>query len=260
MTVFFLFACKSQYSLQQFDEKNPTGEEENIVAEDSAIIESDEPNELESEELEEESNEPSDESIEEPETEEPVQEPDYCTPFDNFSDWNYFGDGNWHIENNLLYENQGGYYATTAYLYDFGYSSYFAMEVEAQWEGNLNDLSGFVFNLDPQTGRHWTATIDDPQGDYGRYSPNGAILISQCLWDECTIIAQDSGLDMHASPNIDTVQLKMEMIGEHILFYWNGTLAFSQTIPHITGPGTVGLYSNDNDGGVIYDNFCITVE
>ena len=33
---------------------------------------------------------------------------------------------------------------------------------------------------------------------------------------------------------------------------------FSQTVNGLPS-GTVGLYSNDNDGGVIYDNFCVYI-
>ena len=35
-------------------------------------------------------------------------------------EWTFFGDGNWHGDNGILYENRGGYYASVAYMYDFG--------------------------------------------------------------------------------------------------------------------------------------------
>ena len=251
------FACSSNYGLNNVSEKAPLGGEEEITTEtEEAVVEEESTEEIE----ETEEQEP--EEIEEIETEErePEEpEPDYCTPFDDFSEWNYFGDGNWHINNNLLYENQGGFYATTAYLYDFGQSISYSMEVNAFWEGSLNDLSGFVFNLDPNTGRYWTANIDDPQGDYSRYNPNGAIVISRCLWDNCTVIAQDSSTHMMANVG-EVVNLKLDITNSWVSFYWNGQLAFSQEVPNAQGPGIVGLYSNDNDGGVIYDDFCIYVD
>ena len=261
MFLSFIFACSSAYNLANVQEKNNEGAEPS--SEDEVIV-------LEEPSAEPSQEEPSEEPIEEPE-EEPVpeptsepedtteEEPEFCTEFDDFSQWNYFGDGNWYIDNNLLYENQGGYYATTAYLYNFGISNGFSMEVTAQWQGSLNDLSGFVFNLDPQTGHHWTVTIDDPQGDYGRYEPAGGILVSECVWDECSMVARDSSLFMNAPSGSPAVHLRMEVQGEQLNVYWDGTLAFSQQVQGITGPGVVGLYSNDNDGGVIYDDFCIDV-
>ena len=62
---------------------------------------------------------------------------------------------------------------------------------------------------------------------------------------------------MHAPSGSAAVQLRMEVHGELLNVYWNGILAFSQVVSGIQGPGVVGLYSNDNDGGVIYDDFCI---
>jgi len=239
------FACSSNYALNNVSEDSPQGS--------FSVTELDPLEEVEAaEELEEET--------EANPSEEDVEISDYCTPFEDFSEWSFFGDGNWHIENNVLYENKGGYYATTAYLYDFGQTSSFSMEVDARWEGNLNDLSGFVFNLDPDSGTHWTATIDDPQGDYERYSPNGAIIISHCIWDECTPVAQDSSLEMLAMAQHDIVNMKLEISDSSVSFYWNHTLALSQEIPNIGGPGIVGLYSNDNDGGVMYDDFCIYID
>ena len=255
MFLSFIFACSSAYNLSNVKEKENQGAD---LSEEVSVVEEEPTEETVEEPTEETVEEPEEEPIPEPTSEtEETEEPDFCTEFEDFSQWNYFGDGNWYIDNNLLYENQGGYYATTAYLQDFGLANGFAMEVTAQWEGSLNDLSGFVFDLDLQTGHHWTVTIDDPQGDYARYEPAGGILVSECVWDECSIAARDSSLLMNAPSGSPAVHLRMEVSGEQIDVYWDGTLAFSQQVQGINGPGVVGLYSNDNDGGVIYDNFCI---
>ena len=255
MFLSIIFACSSAYNLSNVQEKNNDGSEPS--SEEEVAIEEEPSSQPSTEEVIDESEE---EPVLEP-TSEPEditeEEPDFCTEFNDFSQWNYFGDGNWYIDNNLLYENQGGYYATTAYLQDFGNSLSFAMDVTAQWEGSLNDLSGFVFNLNHQTGHHWTVTIDDPQGDYQRYEPSGGILVSECVWDECSLVARDSSLLMNVPSGAAPVHMRMEVFGEQINVYWNGVLAFSQQVSGISGPGVVGLYSNDNDGGVIYDDFCI---
>ena len=42
----------------------------------------------------------------------------------------------------------------------------------------------------------------------------------------------------------------------------DGTSVLTATVPEVdgTGPGVVGVYSDDNDGGVWFDNYCVWVE
>ena len=42
----------------------------------------------------------------------------------------------------------------------------------------------------------------------------------------------------------------------------DGFTALKASVPEIagSGPGVVGLYSNDNDGGVWFDNFCVWID
>ena len=52
-------------------------------------------------------------------------------------------------------------------------------------------------------------------------------------------------------------QWQLNVDGEFVEIVWEGQVVFSQNVPGIFGPGLVGLYSNDNDGGIFYDNMCV---
>ena len=128
--------------------------------------------------------EPSEEPIEEEDIDLPVAgeetpSEDYCTEFSNFDEWTFFGDGNWYVDGGILYENRGGYYASVAYMYDFGNTNAFELYVDTGWQGNLNDLAGFVFNLDPsmrpigwfESTIHKVTMGDTTQRDALRWQP-----------------------------------------------------------------------------------------
>jgi hypothetical protein len=206
------------------------------------------------------------ENIEEPVNETDVLPPagedspteNYCTEFSNFHEWSFFGDGNWHVDSGILYENRGGYYASVAYMYDFGQQEDFSLSVSTGWQGSLNDLAGFVFNLDPVEQTYWLVRIDDPQGSYERYSPTGRVEVATCDNDGCTVIAHDDASDLYFPADESLIDWGFHTQGEWLTITWNGQQVFSQAISGLPGPGLVGLYSNDNDGGVIYDNFCVT--
>lgn len=201
--------------------------------------------------------EPPEEEIPEEPPEEETPEYDYCTEFGNFDEWSFFGDGNWHVDNGILYENRGGFYASVAYTSDFGQAGDFSISVSTGWQGDLNDLAGFVFNLDPVQQTYWLVRIDDPQGSYARYSPTGRIEVARCDSNGCDILAHDDTADLYFPADETLVDWSFYTQGEVLNVVWNGQIVFSQHVAGLHGPGTVGLYSNDNDGGVIYDNFCV---
>ena len=238
-----------------------TGEVEGILAvepDDSEVMEDVEEEPAEEPINEEPEEDEVDDSEEEPPTAgEPSITEDYCTEFSNFDEWDFFGDGNWHVSNGILYENRGGFYASVAYMYDFGQQADFSLSVSTGWQGHLNDLAGFVFNLDPVQESYWLVRIDDPQGDYGRYAPTGRIEVAECDSSGCNILASDDSADLYVPADETFIDWGFTTQGELLTVSWSGQVVFSQNIAGLPGPGLVGLYSNDNDGGVIYDNFCV---
>ena len=257
MNLILLVGC-SEYN---FEDKTTFEEGTEEVVETPAEVEVDTAEDL-SEDTGVETSEPSDDPVEEEDTDLPVAgdgtpSEDYCTEFSNFDEWSFFGDGNWYVDGGILYENRGGFYASVAYMYDFGNTTSFEISVDTGWQGNLNDLAGFVFNLDPVNETYWLVRIDDPQGDYGRYNPTGRIEVASCNPSGCRVVAHDDSADLYVPANETFVSWGFTVQNQSVNVFWNGQPVFSQTVNGLPSIGTVGLYSNDNDGGVIYDNFCV---
>ena len=182
---------------------------------------------------------------------------EYCTPFNDFDGWNFIGDGNWRVENGILVENRSGFYATVAYLHDFSNHQRFSIEVSTAFNGTLNDFAGIVFNLDAANNRYWVARWEDPQGDYNRYAPTGRMEVSMCYGQNCNVLASDDQFDLTFPSDGTFATWQLNVDGEAVEILWEGQVVFSRNVSGISGPGLVGLYSNDNDGGIFYDNFCV---
>ena len=193
-------------------------------------------------------------------TGDPPLEESYCTPFDDFDGWAYLGEGEWYVESGMLTEGRNGLYEAVAYLHDLGAASHFMIQADTAWGPSGNDTSGLVWGLDGST--YYAARWDDPQNYYDRYDPTGRIDISACDGSGCTELASDASADLYWPEDMSFVTWSVEVDGPAVTVVVNGTTAFSQAVPEVegSGPGVVGVYSNDNDGGVWFDNFCVWVE
>ena len=189
-----------------------------------------------------------------------TEEESYCTPFDDFSDWSYVGDGNWHIENGVLTEGRGGLYDAVAWVSDQGGSERFYMEVEVAWSGALNDLSGLAWAVDQN--RYFAVRWDDPQGDYQRHQPPGAIDLVWCEDGSCTVLAKNAKEMLFRPSDMGFSHLAVAVDGMKVKVTVDGKPVLKAIVPEVqsSGPGVVGLYSNDNDGGVWFDNFCVWID
>ena len=166
----------------------------------------------------------------------------------------FLGDGNWYVDGGILYENRGG--TMFVHMYDFGNTNAFELYVDTGWQGNLNDLAGFVFNLD-QSMRPigwFESTIHKVTWEI---TPTGRIEVATCNPNGCRLVAHDDSADLYVPANETFVSWGFTVQGQNVNVIWNGQTVFSQTVTGLPSAGTVGLYSNDNDGGVIYDNFCV---
>jgi hypothetical protein len=191
-------------------------------------------------------------------TGEPLEEA-YCTPFDDFSGWSYTGTGSWHIEEGLLTEGRSGGYAGVAYLSDLGRADSFMIQVDTAWTATANDLTGLAWAVSGE--RYYVVRWDDPQDYYNRHDPTGAMDLSFCDGGTCTTLAFDSSADLYWPEDKTFVTWSVTVTGDYLEVVVGNTPALSATVPEIagTGPGVVGLYSNDNDGGVWFDDFCVWV-
>lgn len=188
---------------------------------------------------------------------EPELEETYCTPFDDFSGWAYTGTGEWHVDGGLLTEGRNGGYAAIAYAADLGRASHFRVQVDTAWTGNDNDLTGIAWSVNGEQA--WVARWDDPQDDYERYDPPGNMDLSWCESGGCTPSLSDSSANLYWPADKSFVTWSVEVNGSAVEVVVAGTTVLSGTVPEVlgTGPGVVGVYSNDNDGGVWFDNFCV---
>ena len=128
------------------------------------------------------------------------------------------------------------------------------------WTGTLNDLAGVAWGVDGDEA--WVVRWDDPQGDYGRHTPTGRIDLSSCSAGACTELATDGAADLYRPADQSMSTLQVAVDGARVTVTVDGVVVLVTDEPSVfgTGPGVVGLYSNDNDGGVWFDNFCVWVE
>ncbi len=182
---------------------------------------------------------------------------EYCTPFDDFSGWSYTGEGDWYVESGYLTEGRAGSYAGIAYTADMGLGTAFSIETGTAWTGNDNDLTGIAWAVNGENA--YVARWDDPQGDYERYTPTGGMDISRCDSSGCTVLYADSSADLYWPADLTFAIFRVQVNGADVQVIVNGAVVLTANLPEIagTGPGVVGVYSNDNDGGVWFDDFCV---
>ena len=181
----------------------------------------------------------------------------FCTEFADFEAWSYAGGGDWGVTDGILEEFRGGFYSSVAYTTeDMGRAESFAIQVDVSYAGSLNDLSGVVWGYGEPV---WYAVRwDDPQGDYGRHSPTGAVEVVACDADGCDILAIDSSSDIYQAADGTWSTWRVLVAGDVVRVERNGLRILETSVSAVggSGIGKVGVYSNDNDGGVFYDNFC----
>lgn len=188
----------------------------------------------------------------------------FCEDFEgSLKSWGYLGTGEWLQQYGAIHEERGGAYGAVMYTNDsMGRHDVFRMEVRTAFTGSLNDLAGLVWSVDPDASTYLVARWDDPQNDYGRHQPPGAIQVVECT-DEvtCPIIAQDPSHPLFWEADGTFVTWSVVVDHGQTTVTWDGQVVFDQYVYAADGrgPGRVGLYSNDNDGGVQFDDFCLWV-
>lgn len=189
----------------------------------------------------------------------PADEAVFCSPFDDFGDWNQAGDGAWAVVDGMMTEGRFGEYDAIAWLHDLGAADHFGVQVDVAWSGNANDLSGVVWGYDAGAG--YAVRWDDPQDYYQRYVPPGGMDLSRCEGSDCEPIAADSSADLYHPADMTFATLLAEVEGDVVRAWVDGVLVMEVQAPEVagSGPGVVGLFSDDNDGGVWFDDFCVWI-
>lgn len=189
-----------------------------------------------------------------------TEEEAYCTDFSTFEDWSYNGSGSWRIESGMLTEGRAGTYEAIAWTGDMGSAARFTVEVDIAWTGSANDFAGIAWAVSGTDAL--VVRWDDPQGYYSRYSTTGAIDIAFCSGGLCTPYIAESAADLYHPADQTFATLAVAVDHDQVDVLVDGTSVLTATVPEVdgTGPGVVGVYSDDNDGGVWFDNYCVWVE
>ena len=74
--------------------------------------------------------------------------------------------------------------------------------------------------------------------------------------------ALDASADLYRPADRTFSTLLLRVDGDHVTVEVDGVVALDARVPEAagSGPGVVGLYSNDNDGVAWFDNFCVWVD
>ena len=201
---------------------------------------------------------------------------DYYVYEDDFSDtspgdWSTFnlsGTGDWTHNGSRLIEDDGSA-LTFHYLPDMGSLTHYTISVDVQWKGNNNDTGGIVLGWDGVTNLSTTTGYtllrwDDPQGDYSQWygGSYAGLMLRECPSASC------STNDYSVINTVSTTtyswstakELAIEVDGTDVDVYLDGSLEFSTTTSTHIDPDYIGLWSDDMDGGVRFDNYVLTNE
>ena len=96
--------------------------------------------------------------------------------------------------------------------------------------------------------------LEDSIGD----TPTGAVEVAACDTEGCRILTVDSSADIYQPADGSWSTWRVSVRGVNVQVERNGVTVMNTAVPELarSGLGSVGVYSNDNDGGVFYDNFC----
>ena len=83
--------------------------------------------------------------------------------------------------------------------------------------------------------------------------------IARCDSGTCTTPAIDSYGSLYWPPDKTFAVWSVAVSGQDVAVILNGAVVMTASLPDVanTGPGVAGVYSNDNDGGIWWDEFCV---
>jgi len=141
---------------------------------------------------------------------------------------------------------------------DLGELEEFTIAVDVLSAGSANNAAGIGFAVDGASD-YWLASWLDPNDYYGTYSSGGRVELTQCVAGTCTTLGADDGTwdlsrasdewaSLAVSVNAGVIAVSLD--GLELVSYSSGTSPL--------GPGTIGLYTYDNDGEITYDDLTVT--
>jgi len=172
----------------------------------------------------------------------------------------------WHIGGNAPVWNLTGRYlveqsnATNSIAYSpyLGTLDDFTLSVDIMQGGALNNGCGIAFAVE-EGEEVLLIEWQDPTHDYGWWWYPGAIVVYELRGGSWVALASvSSGFDLSRYYS-EWANLSVSMTGSLMRIYMDDELVLSHTYSDaLDGPGRVGVWTWDNDGGVYFDNVSVT--
>ncbi|MCB9780269.1 MAG: putative metal-binding motif-containing protein [Alphaproteobacteria bacterium] len=142
---------------------------------------------------------------------------------------------------------------------DHGELDAWTVTVDTAVSGSACNAAGIVFGYEDDEN-YWLASWEDPTDYYGWYDPASEVVLAQCEAGVCEDFATDDGSEDLSFAADSWTTLAVQVDGDTITVWLHGEAVLEYIADGASpmGPGVVGLYTWDNDGGVSYDDLVIT--
>ncbi len=141
---------------------------------------------------------------------------------------------------------------------DLGELMTYTVAVDTANMGGFNDEVGIVFAFDGADS-YWIAKWRNPTGTYDWHSHLGWIELVRCEAGSCETLVEEEGPQGLTVEEGEWVRWSVTVNRGSISVVWRDREVLTyqaNTAP--VGPRHIGLWTYDNDGGVVYDNLAVT--
>jgi len=133
----------------------------------------------------------------------------------------------------------------------------YTVSVDIMQMGTSNNASGLAFALEESEELLLIEWLD-PTGYYGWYSGTGGIVLYEYTGTWTLLASVTTSMDLTRGYE-EWATLGVRVDDDVLRIYLDGDLVLSHTYAGILrGPGRVGVWSHDNDGGVYFDDVTVT--
>ncbi len=177
-------------------------------------------------------------------------------------DWLDMGGGNtpsWSMDSGVLGEISNSA-LSIAYGPDLGELVSYTVSVEGMSAGGMNNLVGLAFCYAGPSS-YLAARWLDPNGYYGEFPMGGNVDLAVCSYGVCTALGADASGQPLVAGYSEWVGLSVTVDGGQAEVSWGGQVVVTAELPEAAGEGPqrIGVLTDDNDSGVVYDDIAVTV-
>ena len=133
----------------------------------------------------------------------------------------------------------------------------FTLSVDIMQGGRANNGCGIAFAVE-ESDEMVLIQWRDPSDDYGWWDPPGAILLYELHGSWTALASVSTTLDL-TRDYLERATLSVTVEGSLLRIYLDDELVLAHAYAgSLIGPGSVAVWSWDNDGGVYFDNVTVT--